>query len=139
MTDIANETVSIPSEAREKIEKLVKNGVFKDPQDFVNIIVPQFLSGFDHAKVDPSTPVKSKAKFRITCESMADLVKDLRAGGVKGHFDAVIVGYEKVDNEGGYYMWHMPQGVLNTIFEVDIYEDNENFVDGGSSVYYTEL
>jgi hypothetical protein len=137
MIDTSDEMVSIPSEAREQIEKLVKNGVFKDPQDFVNIVVPQFLSGFDHAKVDPSAPIKSRAKFRVTCESMADLIKDLRAGGVKGHFDVVHVGYEKVgDDEGDYYMYHMPNGVLNMIFEVDIYEDSKNFIDGNSYVYF---
>jgi hypothetical protein len=51
----------------------------------------------------------------------------------------VHVGYERVRNDGDYYMYHMPNGVLNMIFEVDIYEENKNFIKVKASCISNDL
>lgn len=44
----SQEIVSIPSEARERIQTLIDNGVFKDLQNFTDTAIIQFLKDFDH-------------------------------------------------------------------------------------------
>lgn len=129
------ETFSIPNDTQERIQTLIKNGVFKDLQNFTDMAITQFLNSFDHAKINPKKAKKSKSKFRVTCESLDELIEDLREGGVKGHFDAVLVDYERVVNGGDFFMHHMKKGRLNMVFEVDIYEENSSFKDGERYIY----
>jgi hypothetical protein len=85
--------------------------------------------------MDPKKTRRSKCVFRITCESRDDLVEDLRKCGVKGHFEAVAVDYNKVTKSGEWYPPHVKQGKLFTVFEVEIFEENKFFINGGDYIY----
>ena len=99
-------------------------------QNFVNTVVTQFLNRFDHAKVDPSKPVKSKCKFRQKTESWNDLIELLEDCGVNGHYEVKIVDYCKVIGGADFAMYHVKGGLLYSVFEVDLFEENSHFKDG---------
>ena len=66
---------------------------------------------------------------------MDELLEDLQDYGVKGHFNVTLVDSRKVANGGDYFMYHVNKGRLNIVFEVDLFEENPNFTDGGEYVY----
>lgn len=128
----SQEIVSIPSEARERIQTLIDNGVFKDLQNFTDTAITQFLKDFDHAKINPAKPLKSVCKFRFYSKSMDDVIDDLMENGVKGHYNIKIVDYCKIIRGNDFAMWHVnfKGSWLCKIIEVDIYEENSHYEDG---------
>lgn len=135
MEPIINDMYNPPIETQERINNLVRNGVFKDIQEFTNKAIEKFLNEFDHAKINPQKTQESVCKFRVHAESMDDLLENLHDNGVKGHFNVILVDYCKIDN-GDIEMYTSKRGDLFMVFEVDIYEKNPFFEDGKEYTYF---
>jgi len=63
MEPIINDMYNPPVETQERINNLIRNGVFKDIQEFTNKAVEKFLNDFDQSKVNPLEEQKTRMKF----------------------------------------------------------------------------
>ena len=133
MEQIISDTHNPSVDTKERINNLIKNGVFKDIQEFTNIAVEKFLNDFDQSRVNPLEEQKSVKKFRIFAESYDELEEFLFASGVKGVHNITLVDYCKM-RSGDFFMWHLNIGRLTMKFEIDIFEDCPALEDGAEWV-----
>jgi hypothetical protein len=129
MEPIINDMYNPPVETQERINNLIRNGVFKDIQEFTNKAVEKFLTDFDHSKINPFEEQKSILKFRVHTESFEELEAFLYSEGYNGIYTVKLVDYCKL-HDGDILMWCKREGVLSGVFEVDLFENCPNLKDG---------